>query len=749
MTDEVADDHGSGARVRAEAPSSEHIGRIRFIRVAFLLVAAFIAIRLLRLQIDPDLKLGKNDLSHIGTVELSVPRGSIYDAKNRLLATDRLMPSIWADPREVEDPHITARAIASTLQMDEQDLIGRLSRRDDRGQLKKFVWVKRFLTEAEIVAFGDFERPEFRGLHIKKEPTRFYPQKDIAAHVVGFVNKERVASAGVELTHDKYLRSTPGAHTARKDARRVLLDSLTLQYVEPQGGDGVHLTIDSAVQRSLEAALDQALIDAKAPKAMGFIMNPKTGAIVAMACRPGFDPNTYSDYPEDIYRNAALIDVFEPGSAFKIVAAAAAIECGLVTPETFIDCHNGSFKFFRHTIHDFHPLGVEPFRTCFAQSSNIAIITVANWLGQDRFASWIDRFGFGQGTSSDFDRIESHGILRPVNKWQPSSMGALPMGQEIAVTMPQLAVAFSVIANGGFKIEPHVVEQIVDRDGYITYKHRPPAPKRVISSETAAVMRDLMSAVVSDVDGTGRYASIDRYRVAGKTGTAQVARPKGGYIPGKFTAIFAGFAPVADPRLCAVIVVHEPAIKLHYGGYICGPIFKKVIGEALTNMAVPEDPVEQPLDSAGLLLADADTVTEHIELAPLETLREFVVETSDGLKLVTQSEDGIVDGPVLPDFTGMTKRKVHARMAALGLRWDVQGSGWVVAQDPPPNTPLGDVTVCRLTFADKTEIRAIEHAADLDAAKAGASKRNPKSSTSPKVDQLEDGNRNIAKPARG
>ena len=708
MAQEGTSDQGRPVSVHGAPPSQENVSRIKLVRLFFLAFAFLIAARLIQLQVDPGAKLSQTELNHITTVPISVPRGNILDSANRILATDRQVPSLWADPRIIADPAATARHVAAALSLDEKEIYDKLTQRNSNGQPMKFVWLHRWMGEAELAALGDLSDPALAGLHVKREPTRFYPQKELAANVLGFVNRERTGSGGIELTHDKFLRSEPGERTARVDGKRNLLASLTLEYTEPEGGDDVQLTIDSAVQHSLEQALDQAMIDAKAPRAMGLIMNPKTGAIIALACRPAFDPNRYWDFDENLLKNTALSDVFEPGSAFKIVAAAAAIECGLVTPETMINCHNGSYVFYRHRIKDYHALGVEPFRTCFAQSSNIAIISVATWLGEERFASWIDRFGFGSKTSRDFEWMESKGIFRPQSEWTPYSMGALPMGQEIAVTMPQLAVSFSVIANGGFKVEPYVVERAVSRDGMVTHQHRPAPPKRIISSETAATMRDLMHTVVSDPEGTGRYANIEKYRVAGKTGTAQMALPTGGYSPDKYTAVFAGFAPVADPKLCAVIVVQEPGIKLHYGGYVCGPVFKKVIEEALSRMGCPEDPVQEPLPEGTQLVADADTVTARIELEPLDMPAEFLLETSEGLKLVTQYGDGVVDGPVLPDFKGMTKKRAQARLAALGIRWDLQGTGWVVSQDPPANTPLTDVSVCRLVFANKTKMIGIE-----------------------------------------
>ena len=272
-------------------------------------------------------------------------------------------------------------------------------------------------------------------------------------------------------------------------------------------------------------------------------------------------------------KNRALLDMFEPGSAFKIVTASAALEHGLIVPETLIDCEGGAFNPYGHRIRDFHKLGVEPFSKCFEESSNIAIIKVGAMLGKERLETWIRRFGFGDRTSPDF-QFESPGMFRPLSEWSGLSMGALPMGQEIAVTIPQMARAFAVIANGGFLVEPYFVEQAATRDGRVTYRHEAPPPTRILSERTAATMRDLSYQVVRY--GTGAPASIPEYRVGGKTGTAQMARKDGrGYDPDRYTTVFAGFAPVGNPRLVAIIVVQEPMIRLHYGGYVCGPVFPR------------------------------------------------------------------------------------------------------------------------------------------------------------------------------
>ena len=283
-------------------------------------------------------------------------------------------------------------------------------------------------------------------------------------------------------------------------------------------------------------------------------------------------------------------------------------------------------------------------------------------------------------------------------------MASLPMGQEVAVTMPQLAAAFSVIANGGLSVNPHLVERVVNQDGVSTYEFDSGDRERVISEKTAATMRDLAHQVVTNPHGTGKRAAIREYRVGGKTGTAQIADPvRGGYYKDRYTAIFAGFAPIVDPKITAVIVVQEPMIRNHFGGFVSAPVFREVVREALVKMRVPEDPMDPEFFRRERRLfreiakeVDADTVNSPVELSLLET--SIFDETIDGLELVVSRVDKRSRGRRLPSFKGMTKREAKMRTLDLGIGWDPQGAGWVVRQDPPAGTLLNDIRVCKLIF---------------------------------------------------
>jgi len=566
------------------------------------LIACFVLVllRLVQLNLSPGHRLTEEELKHIGSVQLQESRGEIYDREGLILATTRKSPSLWVDPRYVQEPEALAHFVSTRLGLDRAEVHARLTQRDKNGKPLKFAWIKRWVTDVPLDVLEEIEEYSSGAVSIRYENVRYYPQEDTAAHLLGFVNRDGAAAEGVELTYDKYLRSEPGKYVARKDSQRRMLGSLTLAYEEPSGGDNLYLTIDTAIQHSLERALDARKDETGAKRSMGIVMDPHTGAILALACRPAFDPNIYDKFDPELRKNRAIADVYEPGSVFKIVTASAVLEHEIITPRTLIDCENGGFNPYGHYIKDFHKLGVEPFQRCFAESSNVAIIKLAAKLGPERLDQWIQRFGFAKSTSRDF-RGESRGIYVPHGRgWSRLSMGSLPMGQEIAVTMLQMARSFAVIANGGYLVEPHFVDRAVARDGSITYQYEPPAPERILSPSTADIMQELCGTVVTE--GTGSRAQILEYRVGGKTGTAQMARSKeegGGYDPNRYTTVFAGFAPVADPKLVAVIVVQEPTIKLRYGGYVCGPVFKEVVREGLIRLNVPQDPV---LDEDGIPL---------------------------------------------------------------------------------------------------------------------------------------------------
>jgi stage V sporulation protein D (sporulation-specific penicillin-binding protein) len=713
-------------------------GSVRWLRVFFFLIFVLVTLRLVMVHLNPGNMLTEEERLHIGEIQLTEPRGEIFDRNGVVLATNSLAPSLWVDPRLVAlgDEEVLSDYLSRKIGMTREEVAEKLVRNGADGKPRKFNMIKRWipgLTEADI---EEIRSRSGGAVSMIMEPVRTYPHHDTVAHLLGFVNRSGEASEGLERSYDKHLGATPGVFRAKADNGRRLLSSGTQEYTEATGGEMLQLTIDVGIQHSLEAALDERIAETQSVAAMGIIMDPRDGAILALATRPAFDPNEYDKVDAQLRKNRAVIDVFEPGSAFKIVTAAAALEHGLVKPETMIDCENGAFNPYGHRIKDAHKMGILPFRECFAHSSNIAMIKVAAMLGEERLEEWIRKFGFGKATSPDF-AFESRGLFQPRKNWSRLTMGSLPMGQEISVTMPQLGRSYAAIANGGYLVQPYYVERAVARDGKVTYQHQAPPPQRILSPETARTMQELSHGVV--LRGTGTAANIMEYRVGGKTGTAQIARLRsegGGYKPGAYTTVFAGFAPLGNPRLVAVIVIEEPTVGIRYGGTVCGPVFAKVMRSALVRLGVPEDPVTDPEVVAAhekqqkIALAaqkknepkkkeialkpsdptdeaDADTVAPPPGPDALDASLDALIAPLDGLELVARHTGAKME-TAMPDLHGLTKRQARERLQRLGVPLDAQGAGWVVGQNPPPGASLEDVTVCALRFSPKGEMLAQE-----------------------------------------
>jgi len=694
----------AGKTPRAERGDSEvtpkHRRRIVLLMCLFVLPYAAVSLRLVMFQVDPDLNFNDEELFHIREVFIPQPRGEILDRNHRVLATNKEVPSLSANPSAVKDPAALAAWLAPRVGEEVSVLRERLARTGATGESMKFVWIKRRMTPKEFERLGDLSQsPEPRALTLQDEPMRSYPEGTLAAHVLGFANREGVGSEGIEARYDSSLRTTPGRRVSRTDRQRNMMGYRTLEFEPPSGGDSVHLTIDSSIQYRLEQELDVAIKKNNAKRAMGILMDPKTGAVLALATRPAFDPNDYMNADPALRRNGAIIDMFEPGSAFKIVTAAAALETGVISPSDRIDCMGGRFNPYGHSVRDTHPMNVEPFTECFAASSNIAMIKVAALLGPERTEQWIHRFGFGEATQLGLAG-EEKGLLAPRARWSKLTMGALPIGQEVAVTLTQLARGFSVLANGGLRVEPYLVEEVRAKDGTLRWSHEAGEPVRVISEKTAATMRELCYDVVVNPRGTGSKAAIAEYRVGGKTGTAQIAMSGGGgYDKDRFTAVFAGFAPVSDPRIVSVIVVQEPMQTNHFGGYVCGPVFAAVVREALVRLHVPADPMEPGILAKGG--APVEEAINRVELALLEP--EADGAHLDELELIKSGKDQAFTGPRLPSFIGMTKREAKEMAVSMGVAWNPQGAGRVVSQDPPAGTPLDHVRQCTLVFTSELD----------------------------------------------
>ena len=508
-------------------------------------------------------------------LDLEPPRGTIYDARGRVLAVSAEVESVWADPSQIVDPRGTATALASLLPVDRDVLEARLSRDKD------FVFVARKLDPPQAAAVADLDLP---GIHFLRESKRYYPLRELAAPVLGFVGTDHKGLAGLEAHYDDVVGGQAGRRTVLRDARRRTLLSPRLAVVEAEPGADLRLTLDASVQHMVERELAKAVAAHRAKSGVAVLLEPRTGAVVAMAQVPTFDPNRFAESTPGHWRNRAIADAFEPGSTFKIVTAAAVLEHGLLQPTETLDCEMGSIVLAGQRIRDHHPFGLLSVRQVVAKSSNVGVIKMGLLVGEQRLHGEILDFGFGRRSGIDLPG-ESPGIVRDVASWSALSKAYISFGQEISVTPLQLARAVAAVAADGSLHRPFVVAGGDSRDGIA-----PGEPGEAVPPTVAAELRRMLRGVVAE--GTGRRAALTSYSVAGKTGTAQKI-VDGRYSSTRFVASFVGLAPVDEPRLAGVVVLDEPWPAYH-GGEAAAPAFAAMVEQILLYWGVPPSPPADP-----------------------------------------------------------------------------------------------------------------------------------------------------------
>jgi cell division protein FtsI (penicillin-binding protein 3) len=509
-------------------------------------------------------------------ITLDPPRGTIYDAQGRELAVSIQVDSLYAVPPEIED----AAAVAADLARLVPDLdAAKLGRQLASG--REFVWLARKLDLAvadKIRALGH------KGLYFLPETKRYYPMGELAAQVLGYVGTENHGLAGLELTYDKEITGRPGKRTVLRDARQGTLAAPYLASAEPEPGHDLYLTLDATVQHIAERELAKAIEARHAKRGSAIFVDPATGGVLAMASYPSFDPNEFASYPAESWRNRAIADVYEPGSTFKIITAAAALEAGVVREDERIDCGMGQILLFRGAkdirVHDHKRFGMLTFAEVIAHSSNVGVIRVAQRINDRRFAQNVRDFGFGRPTGIDLPG-ESGGILRAVERWGLLDKDYIAFGQGISVTPMQLVAATAAIANGGTLLTPHVVASLSRGEARVAKYPAPPVAGHPVTAATAARLTRLLEGVV--LVGTGKPAAIAGYRVAGKTGTAQIPLHGGyhGYLPS-----FVGFAPADRPALVGLVAIAEPQGNEYYGAQVAAPAFGAITRQVLLYRGV-------------------------------------------------------------------------------------------------------------------------------------------------------------------
>jgi cell division protein FtsI (penicillin-binding protein 3) len=507
---------------------------------------------------------------HRETITVPAARGTIFDRNGEPLAIGEQAITVYANPRQVTSPRDVTLAVAKALRLEPGAVFPVLSDRS-----KGFVYLAR---KADPLAAARLEKLELPGLGFFPEELRTYPQRRVASQVLGFAGMDNRGLEGLERSLDKHLAGRPGSRTVVKDSQGRALDVVSTRAETP--GKSVRLTIDHQIQANAEAVLAETVRRYSAKAATAIVMDPQTGAVLAMAVAPGYNANRFPTTRADRRRNRAVTDTFEPGSTFKLVTIAAALQERVVTPRTSFRLPS-KLRVADRVIREAHTRGTEQMtvRRIVEQSSNIGTITVAQRLGAGSLASWIDRFGFGSSTGIDFPG-ESSGFALPLDEWSGSTIGTVPIGHGIAVTPIQMARAYAAVANGGRLVEPHLVERM---DG-VPVEH--PRGRRIISRAVSDQVLSMLRGVVRE--GTGTEAAVPGYTVAGKTGTAAKIEPNGRYSTTRYVASFVGLVPATKPRLVVMVMVDEPRGNI-YGGVVAAPVFKEIARFNLQHLEIPPD----------------------------------------------------------------------------------------------------------------------------------------------------------------
>ncbi|MDQ1346757.1 MAG: hypothetical protein QG573_126 [Acidobacteriota bacterium] len=633
-----------------------------------------IAARLYHLQVNRHEEFARRaERQQQRVIELDPPRGTIYDARGRELAVSVEVESAFAVPREVGDARAVAAKLARVLEADS----GKLERL--LGADREFVWVARKLDPPQARRVKDLQLP---GIYFLEESKRYYPMREVGAHTLGYVGTDNHGLAGLEAMYDKVVAGKPGRRTVLRDARQGMAVPANLPSAAPVPGNDLHLTIDAALQQIAERELAKATARYRAQSGSVVLLDPSTGAVLALASWPTFDPNRFAAATDDERRNRPVSDAYEPGSTFKMVTAAAALEEGLIDPEELIDCEMGGITLAGVRIADHKAFGTLAFRDIIAKSSNVGTIKTSLRLSNASFYEAIRAFGFGRTSGLDLPG-ESPGLLMPVARWPALAKAYISFGQGISITPLQLTLAFGAVANGGRLLEPYLVRQSGSGAGAKVHHPEPVERGRPLSPGTLAVVAELLAGVTLE-GGTGKAAVVPGYPVAGKTGTAQKAEPGKGYLANEFVASFAGYAPTAHPAIVAVVVIDDPR-PVYHGGEVAAPVFAAIAQQALLYLNVPPQR-DHPERWPGEAEPPSEAETESPE-NPLQQPRPEAGIVTAGLEAAEPSPEPLPAGS-LPDLAGMTARQALAATAELHLYPILRGAGVVQRQEPPPGSPM-------------------------------------------------------------
>ena len=648
--------------------------RLMLLALSITLWALVIGIRLVHLQgLGREFFLQQSTRQSERTINLDPRRGPILDRHGRPLAVSVDAESIYAVPQDVGDENAAASALAHALSLDSA------GRREILAQLQKnraFVWIRRKVDPATARRVRELQ---LDGIGFVPEHRRYYPQRELGAHVLGYVGLDNTGMYGIEYALEKEIRGRAAKVVVHTDARRRPVAQTERPSTE---GDAVVLTLDQTIQHIAERELERAVAETQSVAGMVIVVEPFTGEILAMAGRPTFNPNRYQAYRTAIWRNRAVSDAFEPGSIFKIVTAAAGIQEKVVETGEVLDCGHGRIDIAGITINDHAVYDRLTFAQAVAKSSDIGMIRVAQRLGRDNFARYVRAFGFGEPTGIELPG-ESGGLFRPVPKWSALSLPSLSFGQEIGVTGLQITMAAAAVANGGYLMKPLLVKRVEDGDGRVAREAKPVVVRRVLEPDTVDTLTGVLRGVVTD--GTGRHADVPGYPVAGKTGTAQKIDATGRYSMVDHVASFVGFAPLSHPALVVLASLDTPRGVRNQGGDVAAPLFARVAEGALRVLAVPPD------DPSRVLRAVATTPESYVPAAYRPQASRPVVAPP------------VEEGGLMPDLRGRSAREAAIAAARRGLVVELHGSGQVVAQAPEPGSEIEPGVTCVLTLGKGSE----------------------------------------------
>lgn len=539
--------------------------------ISLLVVFAALIFQMVRIQIidhDKYAKMAKSQ--HLTKIDIPARRGPVLDRNGNKLADSIRVSSVFADPSEVKDRYTTAGKLAELLNLDASDIFELLKKN------KRFVWIKRKITNIEEI---EINRLKLKGIYARYEYERLYPNNELGSHIIGITDIDGNGIEGIEYTFDDILNGKNGYVIVERDGLQRQITNINCGGVQPSDGIGVMLTIDSAIQRYVEGEIETVFYESKAQSVSAIVMDTSTGEILAMANRPAFNPNSFTNSQPSFRRNRAITDCYEPGSIIKPIVVSALFNLGLALPNDEIFCHNGAYQMGSRVLHDAHRYGKLTVSDIVVKSSNIGMAQLGVRLGAKNLYDCLENMQFGEKLDIQLPG-EISGILRPLSSWTGYSAPSIAMGHEIAVTPLQFITAFCSIANGGNLLRPAIVSAITTNDGKTIIKkiRTPKIIKRVMNP---IVARDMLNPILVKVvnEGTGQMARLDEYQVAGKTGTAQKL-DEHGYSHSKFVSSFVAYAPADCPKVCALVMVNEPEGK-YYGGTVAAPIVRNILKKTL------------------------------------------------------------------------------------------------------------------------------------------------------------------------